>query len=105
MVTRFTTAVNLSLFRRPSWGSSPKHNGLALDDLSSSLRLKSEGGSFLEKLRQVWFLHDRHTASYLFCDFIAGRPCAYADGAGYHRIDHAGAALRVVGRRVPQVAL
>lgn len=62
------------------------------------------GGSFLEKLRRVCFLPDRHTAGYLFDNFIPGRTWANADGAGYHRIDYAAAAVRVVGRRVPQVA-
>src|SRR6267143_519836 len=42
--------------------------------------------------------------NYRFDIFIPGRPCANADGAGYHRIDNARATVRVVGRRVPQVA-
>ncbi len=45
-----------------------------------------------------------HTAGYLFDNFIPGRPCANAAGAGYDRIDYAGAAVCVVGRRVLQVA-
>jgi len=37
------------------------------DYLSSSLIMR---GSFLEKLRRVCFLPDRHTAGYLFDDFV-----------------------------------
>src|SRR2546429_5819060 len=61
-----------------------------------------KGVSFIKKLRRVCFTPDRHTAGYLFNNFIRGRPCANADGAGYHWIDNAAAVVRVMGRRVPR---
>jgi hypothetical protein len=51
------------------------------------------------------FSSDHHTAGYLFDNLVRGQLGANADGVGYHRIDNAGAAIRVMGRRVPQVAL
>jgi len=57
-----------------------------------------------EEASLICSLPHRPPAGYLFNNFVRGRLCANADGAGCHRIDHAGGALRVVGRRVPQVA-
>jgi hypothetical protein len=73
-------------------------------DKSRMMLVNDKGVSFIEKLRRVCFMADRHTAGHLFTNFIRGRPCANADGAGYHWIDDAAAAVRVMGRRVSQVA-
>jgi hypothetical protein len=51
------------------------------------------------------FSSDHYIAGYLFDNLVRGQLGANADGVGYHRIDDAGAAIRVMGRRVPQVAL
>jgi hypothetical protein len=60
---------------------------------ASSMRRK-----LLEKLHAVCFLSGRCIAGGVFDNLIFGRPFADADCAGHHWFDHAGTAVRAVGR-------